>query len=185
MSANKNDGKVIALSRELRTRSSTSDPAMAQLIEAIQEGIRTAEEDFEEADRELVRDEQAFYARFRIDWPPCYREQLLQLKRTYELTDRQIRQLHAFGYIRKRPQGVRWNASRWDAWYGRSMMMLFGVMIAIVCLLFIAHAGHLTAAQFLRGVCVIAGYSTMVWVVDRVYVRPWRIWLGVRHLQPA
>jgi len=185
MAPDKHGNNVVVLPRSARACTSKSDPAMVQIIDAIQYGIRTAEEDFEAVDRDLVRDEQAFYARFRIDWPPFYREQLLQLKRTYGLTDRQIRHLLALGYIKKCPQGVQWKASRWDAWYGRSMMTLFGVLIAMVCLLFISHAGHLSAAQILRGLCATAGYCTMVWVVDRVYVRPWRIWLRVRHLQPA
>lgn len=65
------------------------------------------------------------------------------------------------------------------------MMVLFGVLVTMVCLLFISHAGHLTVVQMAGGSCVIAGYCTMIWIMDRIYVRPWRIWLQVRHLQPA
>lgn len=145
------------------------------VIDAVRAGAACAQNDDEnERDRQAIDDERVFIARFGFDRPRRYRESLIKLKHTADLTDREIRLMHRTFSLRSDAQGVRLNASRGMAILGR-------VVLSFLCLQIVdawALAKHaplpapMLAFRF-SGLMIM--FLAMGWFVHWVYIRPWQI----------
>ncbi|MBN8947483.1 MAG: hypothetical protein J0I74_10260 [Rhodanobacter sp.] len=145
------------------------------LLDAVREGAACAQNDDDnERDRQAIDDERIFIARFGFDRPRRYRESLIKLKHTVDLTDREIRLMHHTFSLRSDAQGVQLNASR-------GLAVLGHVVLGILCLQMInvwvlaRHASMAPPMLAFRFSGLMIMLLAMGWFVHWVYIRPWQI----------
>lgn len=137
-----------------------------------------------EQDRLAIADERAFKARFGFDRPRRYRENLIRMKHTLDLTDKEIRLLKITGSLPFDARGARLAASRLMAIYGRVLIVLLGLLMAYAWLLAGAHRPSLTPTVAWKLMGVIAVLNGLGWIVHQFYIRPWDIQQRTRARRP-
>jgi len=147
----------------------------SEVLKAICEGVALADSAVpDERDRQVIVDERAFIARFGFDRPRCYRESLIRLKHTLDLTDREIRLMKFTSSLRFGAQGVQLAASRGIAVFGRGLIGLLGLQMLEAWMLATRSTDPApTLVLKLAGVAVML--MAMGWCVHQLYVQPWLI----------
>jgi len=125
-------------------------------------------------DRATVEREDLFLRRYGFDWPRRYREALIRLKHERDLTDREIKLLYRAGCLKRNAQGVRFVASRWNAFAG---WVLIACLSPTIILFVLGVATHVptTLMRGLAAFVVAAWLLILVWLGYTFYIRPWRI----------
>lgn len=151
------------------------DVLKQELVAATRDVWATAQEDLvDDYDRQVVADEYEFRVRFGFERPRRDRKHLIELKHALDLTDREIRLLQRAGALSFKPEGVRLNASRWMAVYGRFMIATLGLLGLQVCHL-LSRQNAVTLLLIAKLVGLAVTLVSMVWFIQRIYIRPWLI----------
>lgn len=145
-----------------------------EVLASIREGVAMADIGIEELDRQVIVDERAFIARFGFDRPRRYRESLIQLKHTKDLTDREIRLLKHTGSLRFDARGVRLAASHSIAIFGRMVIGWLGLQMIYAWDL-ATHSTIHTPFLMLRFAALMLLLMGIGWGIHQIYVRPWLI----------
>ena len=154
----------------------------SEVMEAVREGAATADETMVvEHDRQAIVDERTFIARFGFDLPRRYRESLIRLKHTVDLTDREIRLLGFTSSLRLGAHGVQLAASCSLAVFGRAAIGILAFQMLYAWLL-AAHSSSPAPILVLKLVGVAAMLAVMGWSIYQIYVQPWLIQKRVRGL---
>lgn len=131
-------------------------------------------------DAAVVQDESKFRRRFGrgFDWRPHHRVALIDLKREYGLTDKEIRFFWTTGSLRKTRHGVKLTASPWAAASG-SLQLLYLIPLCSAAVL-AGWQNLLTApSRYLSAWLMLGG---MVLYAIALYVSQVKPWLIQRRL---
>lgn len=146
-----------------------------KLLQVVREGMADTEAlSLETHDRQVMEEERAFRARFRCDRPRRDRENLIRLKHEADLTDAEIRGLLFNGSIRFDADGAHLSALRSLAILGHIVMGFLGLQLLEAWNL-ASHSPLPVPSTLLRFIGVVVILLIFAWIVQQIYIRPWRI----------
>jgi hypothetical protein len=126
-------------------------------------------------DEETIDNERLFYYRFGMDLPRPARAQVVAIKQEFGLTDAECRWLRRSGQLRVTRDSARLAADRWVpavGWFYAFIVMAF----CGPSLLLIALSGAPAWKQALGSSVLTAIWLGTLWIINRLFLAPWR-WL--------
>ncbi len=126
-------------------------------------------------DEEAIDNERLFFYRFAMDRPRPAREQVIAIKQKYSLTDAECRWLRLSGQLRV----TRSEATVMPDRCVPSQGWLYALILAALCgtaLLVIAFSNAPAWRQALSAAVVAGPWLGAIWLINRLYLQPWR-WL--------
>ena len=146
-----------------------------QVLAAVTDALESLDENFEdERDREALRCEEAFCARFGFDAPRRQRRLLLEYKHTADLTDREIRHLKRCGCWKFDNTSVSISAPLLFEWFGWAQLVLLGLLGAMALTAFqLLPRPKLIHCLALAGMLAAPAY--LAWHTHRIYIVPRKI----------
>jgi hypothetical protein len=126
-------------------------------------------------DEEAIDNERLFFYRFAMDRPRAAREQVIAIKQKFGLTDAECRWLRRSGQLRVTRSEAKVVPDRWVPAQG----WLYALMLLALCgteLLVIAFSNAPAWRQTLSAAVVAGPWLGAIWLINRLYLEPWR-WL--------
>lgn len=180
MSAPDQDDSLAQFNLGERSRIAGRDYYESRIPDSIKVYLATTPSD--RLDEEAVDNERLFYYRFGVDVPRPIRQQVIDIKRRYGLTDAECRWLRRSGQFQMRRNEAKLVRDRWvpaAAWfYALTLALVFSSMLLVI--------GISAAPPWKQalGMAVIAAlWMGSLWVINRLFLAPWR-WLRLIGLGP-
>lgn len=141
----------------------------------------------EELDRLALNNPRLFCYRFGFEPPKLVRQRVLEIQNEHDLSDREVRSLRHSGQL---------STSRTEATLKPSRLMPIAgwLQLGILCLICIPMALHVANStapawkQMLGLLFVCVFWFGGAWVLNNLYIAPWRILKGsgiVGHIRPT
>ena len=128
----------------------------------------------------------AFKRRFGFLWSRADRMRLLFYKNDHGLSDGQVRRLYVTRTLVPAVQGLRIQATRWEAavgWIHIAILVVFFGPLLILGLL--AHQFQLSSMQWIGLGLVTTSIIAIGWAYYAFYVAPWRLHVRIKEEQAA
>ncbi len=158
-------------------RPSQPSPQLDPRLEEIRQLLSESEPiDTQYSDDEVIKDEHKFRRRFGLGfhWNHRDRRGLIELKRQYDLTDREIRLFHYTGNLRKTIFGVVLTANRWVALWGGVQLAFFGLLF-VTLFLSLWPRFWTEPSQTVKPLMALIVLLLSCVVIYWLYVKPWLV----------
>ena len=125
-------------------------------------------------DKIALDNSRMFWHRFGFEPPKIVRKQVLDIQDTYDYNDRDIRSLRFASQLDVGPLEAKLKPNRFFYWYGCLQTGLFSLM-SLVWMLQVKLSTAPAWKQGLGELFFAALYFGVFWILNKLYLAPWRL----------